>query len=182
MSWNIRGMNNTARQEDIKRTVSLFKPDLVCLQETKMEVITSTIIRNSLRLDYELQFVYLPTAGSRGGILVDVRDHVLQIQQASSTTHTISVDILDIRINRAWKFTGVYGPQGDLEKRMFIRELKHLKPIISSAWLVMGDFNLIYQAEDKNNGRLNRRLMLRFRQALNHMEIKEIQVVGRKFT
>jgi exonuclease III len=102
-------MNSTARQEDIKRTVSLFKPDLVCLQETKMEVITSTIIRNSLGLDYELQFVYLPAAGSRGGILVAVRDPVLQIQQASSTAHIILVDILDSRINRAWKFTGVYG-------------------------------------------------------------------------
>jgi hypothetical protein len=32
----------------------------------------------------------------------------------------------------------------------------------STKWLVLGDFNVIYKDHDKNNGRLNRRLMLRF--------------------
>jgi hypothetical protein len=38
----------------------------------------------------------------------------------------------------------------------------------------MVDFNLIYKDEDKNNNRLNRRLILRFRHALNHLAVKEI--------
>jgi hypothetical protein len=38
---------------------------------------------------------------------------------------------------------GVYGPQGELEKRMFIRELKGLKQIVLDRWLLLGDFNLI---------------------------------------
>jgi hypothetical protein len=65
---------------------------------------------------------------------------------------------------------------------MFIRELRQLKHQIQASWLIMGDFNLNYKNADKNNGQLNRRLMLRFRRALNHMEVKEIQLLGRKFT
>jgi hypothetical protein len=38
----------------------------------------------------------------------------------------------------------------------------------------MGDFNMIYKEQDKTNGRLNRRLMSRFRRALNYMEVKEL--------
>jgi hypothetical protein len=46
----------------------------------------------------------------------------------------------------------------------------------------MGDFNLILKAQDKNNGRVNRALMSRFRRALDHLEVKEIDLVGKKFT
>jgi hypothetical protein len=48
--------------------------------------------------------------------------------------------------------------------------------------LMIGDFNLIFREEDKNNNRLNRNLMLQFRRAINHLEVKEIQLKGRKFT
>jgi hypothetical protein len=41
--------------------------------------------------------------------------------------------------------TGVYGPQGDLEKAMFIRELRGLKQGALDKWLILGDFNLIYK-------------------------------------
>lgn len=36
--------------------------------------------------------------------------------------------------------------------------------------------------EDKNNDNLNRRMMLRFRRALNHMQVKEVPLIGRRFT
>lgn len=65
---------------------------------------------------------------------------------------------------------------------MFLRELRGLKSLASPAWLILGDFNLIYRDEDKSNDRLNRRMMLRFRRALNHLEVKEINLLGRKFT
>jgi endonuclease/exonuclease/phosphatase family metal-dependent hydrolase len=71
---------------------------------------------------------------------------------------------------------------GELKKKMFIRELKGLKHSTSDNWLLMGDFNLIYKEEDKNTNRLNRRLMLRFRRASNHMEVKEVNLTGRRYT
>jgi hypothetical protein len=41
---------------------------------------------------------------------------------------------------------------------------------------------MIYKEQDKNNNRLNRRLMLRFRRVLNHLEVKEIELAARNFT
>jgi endonuclease/exonuclease/phosphatase family metal-dependent hydrolase len=76
----------------------------------------------------------------------------------------------------------VYGPQGDLDKIMFIRELKQIKQISKPQWLLMGDFNLIYRDQDKNNNRVNRGLMNQLRRALNYMEIKEVELVGRSYT
>jgi endonuclease/exonuclease/phosphatase family metal-dependent hydrolase len=90
--------------------------------------------------------------------------------------------VTDIRNNTTWTVTGVYGPQGDLEKKMFIRELRRLKQAVLPKLLLLGDFNLIYKVQDKNNDRLDQRLMLTFRRALNHLEVKEIELIGRKFT
>jgi hypothetical protein len=55
--------------------------------------------------------------------------------------------------------TSVYGPHGDLEKKMFIRELKQLKLGALDKWLILGGFNLILRAQDKSNGRINRAMM-----------------------
>jgi exonuclease III len=174
MSWNVRGMNSGAIQEDIKQVTNIFKPDLICIQETKMEVINNTIIRSTLGYDYEGQFGYLPASGASGGILITVRDSVLHILNPTITSHTISVAIHDCRINKTWWFTEVYGPQGELEKKMFIHELRLLEQAAPLEWLIMGDFNLTYNLEDRNNDRLDRRMMTRFRRALNFLELKEI--------
>jgi hypothetical protein len=99
-----------------------------------------------------------------------------------SSLTTLSLLMSDHRQNIHWVITVVYGPQEDLEKRLFIRELRHLKPAHSDKWLLIGDFNLIYKNEDKSNNRLDRRMMNRFSRALNHLEVKEIPLVGRRFT
>lgn len=46
----------------------------------------------------------------------------------------------------------------------------------------MGDFNLIYEARDKNNLNLNRRLMGRFKAAINRCELHELRLQNRRFT
>jgi endonuclease/exonuclease/phosphatase family metal-dependent hydrolase len=65
---------------------------------------------------------------------------------------------------------------------MFLRELKRLKCSVKSQWMLLGDFNLIYKEQDKSNYRLNRQMLLRFRHALYHMEVKEVDLLDRKFT
>lgn len=43
-------------------------------------------------------------------------------------------------------------------------------------WLILGDFNLIYKAEDKSNNRLNRRLMTRFKETLDEAQLMEVDL------
>ena len=51
----------------------------------------------------------------------------------------------------SWWLTSVYGPQSDLDKVSFLDELRMIRSSCSDSWMVCGDFNLIYKAEDKNN-------------------------------
>lgn len=75
---------------------------------------------------------------------------------------------------RNWWFTDVYGPKSDEDKLLILQELWDVRALCVGPWLVGGDFNLIYQAEDKNNDNLNRAMMGHFRRFLHDVEIKEL--------
>jgi hypothetical protein len=55
--------------------------------------------------------------------------------------------------------TIVYGLVDDADRPVFLAELASIKPSGSTPWIVIGDFNLIYEARDKINLNMNHRLM-----------------------
>ena len=76
----------------------------------------------------------------------------------------------------------MYGPQDDQEKVMFLQELRSIRTVCNGPWLVVGDFNIILHAIDKNNSNLNRPMMHRFRRLIEDVALKEIPLNGRRFT
>ena len=82
----------------------------------------------------------------------------------------------------SWWLTSVYGPQSDLDKVHFLDELRMIRSSCSDSWMVCGDFNLIYKAEDKNNSNLNRRMMGCFCRFIDDMELQELSLRGRLYT
>lgn len=167
-----------ARQEDVKQVVQTYRPMLVCLQETKMQEISNAIVQNAVGHEYADNFCFLPANNTRGGILIAFRDQHIQLSEIQTSEHTITATVSDNICQEQWTLTVVYGPQSNEDKTMFLQHLRQLKNTVKSAWLVLGNFNLIYQESDKNNGRVDRRMMLKFRRALNHMEVKEIPLQG----
>jgi len=67
----------------------------------------------------------------------------------------------------SWRLTAVYGPCNDQDRVLFLEERKACRDMSPNPWLLCGDFNMIYRERDKNNGRLDRRCMRRFRAFLD---------------
>ena len=126
-------------------------------------------------------FIALPANGTRGGLLIAWKGCSCQAVASRVDTYSASV-LFSEQEGRNWWFTGVYGPQEDDEKVMFLQELRNIRALCNGAWLLGGDFNLIYQAADKNNANLDRAMMGRFRRFLDDMDLKEIPLLGRKYT
>ena len=76
----------------------------------------------------------------------------------------------------------MYGPHRDDEKLGFIEELREVRANCPGPWMLAGDFNMIYCSEDKNNENINRAMMGRFRHFVNDLELKEILLLGRRYT
>ena len=176
------GMRNGTDAKVVKDLVQETRCRIEALKETKLSVINETDITEILAVRFSKQFAYLPAQGTRGGALIAVDEDYYNICQAHVREHTVSVCVISTQCTESWWLTVVYGPQGDRETIEFLRELRALKSVVGQKWLVIGDFNLILTAEDKSNNNLNRRLMGEFRSTLNYLELKEINLRGRKYT
>jgi exonuclease III len=155
---------------------------IACIQETKLDFIdhqtAGYIGGHRLR-----SFAHRPATGTRGGILLLWDEDHVTITNIHIGTHLLSADVTTRSCGTTFRITTVYGPSVDSEKTAFLEEAIAAKSANEDdKWLILGDFNLIYQAEDKNNGNLNLRLMGQFRQALITCHLKEIKLQNRKFT
>jgi hypothetical protein len=116
-----------------------------------------------------------------GGILVAWRDRSLSTGVSVIKEFSVSVQF-QLMSGQLWWFTGVYGPHQDNLKHAFLQELGEVRNECVGPWIIAGDFNMIYRAEDKNNSNVNRSLLGNFRNWINFLELKEIPLVGRRFT
>jgi exonuclease III len=160
--------------------VASTRPELVCLQETKKAAISHRMVMSMLGADFD-EFIVLPADGARGGILLAWKGSVCQHLNTRIDRFSISAQFAH-EGGVPWWFMGVYGPQTDELKLQFLQELRHVRQDCIGPWVLGGDFNLIYQAEDKNNSNLNRAIMGRFHHFINEVELQEIPLLGRKFT
>lgn len=126
--------------------------------------------------------MWKPWGTTRGGVLLAVDGDYFKITNSELGVHSVTAHLLSLAGPVTWSITAVYGPQEDLEKVQFLGELRWMKFAVFDRWLVLGDFNMIMQAANKSNSNLNRRLMGEFRDVVRDLELKELNLRGRKFT
>ena len=178
--WNVRGLNSTARQDSLRTLVEASRSDIVCIQETKISTSARRVILSALGTDFS-EFAELPSVGASGGILVACRRHLGIAGACHVNANSVTVQFCPVN-GVSWWLTCVYGPQGMDEKIQFLQELRDIRGGCPDPWVLVGDFNLIYKEEDKNNDNYNRAMMGRFRRLINDLAIKEIPLHGRKYT
>lgn len=178
LNWNVRGLNNRARRWAVQSLVTQARCSLLCLQETKKENIDAAMLAEITgpRLSGSL---VLPAVGTRGGALIAWDDSCFLAAPLDTSPFAISILVKPRLGGAAWTLTSVYGPADDALKPAFLQDLSRLKGLLQGPWLIVGDFNLIYEARDKSNNNLNLPAMARFRAALDDCELKEIKLAGR---
>jgi exonuclease III len=125
LSWNVRGLNNSARRHEVKLMVNSCRPDIVCLQETKLDFFDKAIVNSVMRPDFKESFIFLLVDGTRGAILLAAKGSCCQLQSPHLTNNVVTATVLDRRISNLWTITRIYGPQGDLEKKDSLESLSN---------------------------------------------------------
>ena len=69
LSWNVRGLNDRNKRLRIKSLLRMWKGDVVCFQETKLQFIDRRIVR-SLWGCSKVGWAYLASLGASGGVLL----------------------------------------------------------------------------------------------------------------
>jgi exonuclease III len=162
LNWNVWGLNSPARREVIRDLVQTTNPKIVCLQETKVTTFTQQLFSETCgqRID---GYHFLLAVGTKGGILLEWNSDHVEVSQVQLKEYSLTVRIRLRMQDGSFQLTVLYGPSDDAEKSSFLEEFAAHRPPTSIPWLVLGEFNLIYEAKDKNNLNLNRQLMGTFR-------------------
>lgn len=122
-------------------------------------------------------YAFLPAVGVAGGAVTSWRRDLWNVSSACIRRFSVTTKMSPADGHGApWWLTNVYGPSTRADKQPFLQELRDVRASCPGPWMVCGDFNLIYMASDKNNGRLHRGLMRRFREVIDDLQLDEIHV------
>lgn len=185
LSWNLRGLNAQARRDNVRTLVDDIRPSIVCLQETKLDVINEFLVFSMMGTDFA-EFAYLPASDTRGGILVADRHSQVAFSDVLVGCFSVTVAVRHLARpsgdDEKWWLTTVYEPQDDADKSIFLEELEAIRDTCTGPWAVNGDFNLILSEADKNNDRIDRANLRRFRRTVASLGLQDLHLHSRSST
>ncbi|KAE8811018.1 hypothetical protein D1007_12167 [Hordeum vulgare] len=181
MCWNVCDLNNPAKRASVAEMAAAHRAAILCLQETKIATWSPELVRE-LGGQTLSGCIALPAIGTSGGAAILCNKDLATVTSHAIGEFAITAKVCLLGQRDSFWLSTVYGPADDARKDRFLSELSRSAPPAAEPWLINEDFNLIYEARDKNNLNLNRRLMGRFRSALDTTGLREIRCNNRRYT
>jgi hypothetical protein len=92
------------------------------------------------------EFKYLLAMGTRGGIMLGRHTDFIDATSLVLRHFSLSMTLRPTWMAAPFLLIVVYGPSEDADKPEFLNELLSITPSNPTQWLVLEDFNLIYEA------------------------------------
>ena len=181
ISWNVRGMNELDKHLRIKNLLKGWKADVVCLQETKLGLISSRVVRSLWGGQY-VDWVFLGSNGASGGILLMWDRRVVEKLEDAVGQYSVSCKFRTVMDQSEWMFSGVYGPNLDSERQGMWDELAGVKSWWDVPWCVGGDFNVVRFPAEKSHSTSFTQAMFDFSDFISSQGLIDTPLLGGKFT
>ena len=140
--WNVRGLNDKGKRLCIKNLIHDWQVDIICLQETKLELITDSIVRSLWQCRY-VDWLFLGSSGASGGILLMWNSRVVEKIEGAVGYFSVSCKFKNVEDHQVWMFTGVYGPNINSDRRLMWDEFVGIRSWWDVPCCLGGDFNVV---------------------------------------
>lgn len=174
-------MGSAPKKTDIRKLVATENPDILFIQETKMELINSRLCY-SLWGNSDCDFVFLPSIGRSGGLLsIWSRKH-FQLQISFSGEGFLGIS--GLLAGNISNFINVYSPCNISEKRLLWNNIiDEIRNRGGDSWCVLGDFNSVTDpSEKKGNCPFSSSEIRDFNKFILDAGLLDIPLAGRKYT
>ncbi|KAG6669188.1 hypothetical protein CIPAW_01G225900 [Carya illinoinensis] len=181
VSWNVRGLNEYNKRSRIKNLLREWRADIVCLQETKLKLVTQKIVRSVWHCPY-VDWVYLASNGASGGILVMWDKRVMMKREEFIGEYTVAVSLKMVEDNFLWAFAGIYGPNVDNIRHQLWEEIARVHSWWDLPWCIGGDFNITRFPSERSGDSRTRPAMTEFSDCIFELNLVDLPLIGGPFT
>ena len=181
LTWNARGLNNRDKRLRIKNMIKDWHADVICLQETKLELITTQIVCSLWRCQF-VDWMFLRSIGASGGILVMWDKRVVEKIEDVVGLFSVSCKFKNVEDQKVWMFTGVYGPNIDHNRRLMWDELVGIRSWWDVPWCLGGDFNVVRFLSERTGSEAFSSPMFEFSDFIFDYGLLDIPLAGGVFT
>jgi exonuclease III len=179
--WNVRGLGDNDKCSVVRDNLVSANPFVVCLQETKLASHEPVKLRAFIPPQLS-ESVVVDADGSRGGLLTAWNPNHLSLVSSISRVFSLTTVLASTTADLSFTITNVYAPADHSLSPAFAEEMVALRPLVTGAWLIAGDFNLIRYPSEKNNNRFNVTLAALFNDLIHSMGWFELPLLDRRFT
>ena len=155
-SWNVRGVNNPVKRNVIRNFIRSQRVDLVCMQETKIQEMSSACARSF-------------------GV---GRFSEWKVVEVETCLFFVTCMFKNVEDGFQWAFTGVYGSVERSKREMFWEELGSLRGLWEGPWCIGRDFNMVLSPNERNLVTRLSHSMRRFAEVINELGLKYIPLQG----
>ncbi|XP_057456318.1 uncharacterized protein LOC130747394 [Lotus japonicus] len=151
LTWNVRGLGGSTKREAVKKSVMQLKPELLLIQETKLneqQQRTITLWTQS----FNMQHVESYSVGIAGGLMCLWRESSLQVLTAAVETWFILLTVKLPNLNQSFLVGNVYGPHSEADRRLCFEALKNRVMRYGGLVSLGGDFNAVLLGSERSSG------------------------------
>ena len=185
ITYNARGLGRGVKWPAIRRLVNKQHVDMLCIQETKKELIDRDIC-HALWGDPDVQWADQPATHTAGGILCLWSEKVFRMERKIIGPGYVMMSGKWIQEDQSVNIVSVYSPCDIQGKRVLWEAIKQLKcQHHDGLWCILGDFNCTRNHTERF-GTCHRSLenigSREFNGWIEDLEVDEPPWVGSKFT
>ena len=181
LSWNVRGLHEGDKRLQIRNLLRAWKPNLICLQEPKPELVTRRYVRSLWRC-HHVDWLFLGSMGASRGILLMWDNRVMEKVDEAIGHYSLSCKFRNRVDHHEWVFSGVYGPQVDGERGFLWDELASINSWWGVPWCVGGDFNVVRFPSKRSQAASFSSAMVGFFDFISNLGLLDPSLEGGSFT
>jgi hypothetical protein len=142
LSWNVRGMNDSRKWNDIHNKIGESSYVAFYLQETKRAAFDIGYLKHFCPRRFN-QFAFSPSDDGSGGLLTAWNGNLFSRTVINSNRFALTLKFTSLQSSQEWHLTNIYGPCLAGPKIEFINWLYNYDASSYDLWMMVGDFNLM---------------------------------------
>lgn len=151
VSWNCRGMGSKVKEESMRSLIRTETPDILLVQETKLEDIV--FLQASKKLWFKSEAREISTRGTSGGIGTLWNASKFAVIFEAINTHQLLLKMQNLDTNGIFCLFNVYSPVNVREKKDCWDSIRHQVDLINlENIIIVGDLNLTLHSSKKRGG------------------------------